>query len=62
MTDLLLQAARIADLMLWVGAVLALSMAAAVVAERVWFAHRLTQGLRVDRRYEPIVKRAIHER
>jgi hypothetical protein len=59
MTDLLLQAARFSALMVWVGAFLAVSMAAAVVLERIVFALGMWRRRRIERRYEPIVERAV---
>ena len=61
MTELLAQAIHLADSMVWVGVALTLTLAVAVVGGRAWLAYSLIESQRVERRYEPIVKRALQD-
>jgi HEAT repeat protein len=59
MSDWLLLADRIADQMVPVGVVLALSILVAVIVERTIFGLQLSHRRRVEQRYAPIAQRAL---
>lgn len=59
MAELLLDADRFAALLFWVGSFFAIAMTLTVIAERsIVAAYRILRE-RIERRYEPIVKRAV---
>ena len=53
---------RLAPLVVWLAAVLALSTAGAVIAERTLFAIREARRRRFEARYVPLVRRALERR
>ena len=62
MTDLLLEFARLAPLMVWAAVATALTMAAAVVVERAAFGLQQALNRRITQRYRPLVRRALDGR
>ena len=59
MTELLIEFARLAPLLVWAAAATALTMAAAVILERAEFGIQQALDRRLTRRYRPLVQRAL---
>ena len=59
MSGLLLEFARLAPVLVWIGGVTALAMLAAVVIERAAFGLQQARSRRLAQRYDPLVQRAL---
>ena len=59
MTGLLLEFGRLAPVLVWIGAVTALAMVAAVVVERAVFGLQQSRSRRLAQHYNPLIQRAL---